>query len=278
MKKKFNEVDRDFGITMPDVPVDAEKMLNDVRFGKVKNLWESLKNAGLVTIEKVSNFFLSMGNAIKEFLVGGEEKSGIIPEPIKKVLSSMYEFVINAVKTALSFISRIFKSGKAALTTTITLPGGNEVKAYTLIALAAIGSIITLGVYKVVQTVRRQDVETEPKEMEESIKSTCEAFEKSKYLFDGLENLKEEDGFAHDQVQTLVEKASYVANDVVNFADPDVEPEEEESKLAAFFKKFRPFVLIVAVATAFVVIGKKIFGERIDPGLDISLPQNVTPV
>lgn len=292
MEKKFKEeIPTGRGMTEPGAGgeasivaaagnLDPKSLFENIRTGKIKDLWESLKNAGLTTIESISNFFLTMGNTIKEFLFGEkgtQGKTGVIPEPIQKVLTSMYEFIINAVKTALGFVSNLYKKGKDTLAKTITLPGGNEVKLHTIVALAAVGSIITLGIYKVVQAVRNSKAEEKPAEMEESIKATCEAFEKSHYLFKGLQNIKEEDdeGFAQDKISTLVEKASYVSNDVVNFADPNVEAEEgEDSKLVQFFKKFTPFVIIAAVAVALVVVGKRVFGEKIDSGLDIGAINN----
>lgn len=241
--------------------LDIPSLLENTRKGKTKDIWEELKKAGLTTVESVSNFFLSVSQEIKTFLVGEKGKSGIIPEPIKKILTTLYEFVIRAIRTSLNFISKIFKGGKETLSKTITIPGGYEVKLYTIVALGAIGSVVVLGLYKLVQAVERKEVEETPAEMEKSIQVAAEAFEKTQYLFDGITNLKEDeeddDGFIQNQVETLVEKASYVANDVINFADPDIEPEKEDSKLIKFFKEYKVFVILSAVSAALVVIARK---------------------
>lgn len=270
MKKKFKE---DVPNTLVlDMEKNASTLFQSIRLGKFKEVWEKLEAAGLNVIENVSQFFLSIAKAIKEFLIGGEpqqqmgtagkpmiKKSGIIPQSIQNVLKDLYNFIIRAVHSALSFIQGIYQKVTSGLTKQVILPGGQQVKVYTIMALAVIGALITIGVYKLVQVVQEKKAEENPAAMEETVIAAREAFTKSSYLFDGILKLNEDDGFAEDKVAALVEKASYVSNDVINFADPDVAAEEDESKLVAFFKKFGPFVALVAVATALVLVGKKVF-------------------
>lgn len=244
----------------------------NIRKGKVKEIAEFLKEQGLLAIDGLANFFKSVTAAIKEFgknVVGDEYKSSM--KFLKTIKDNIILYLTNAVKTALGMIKALFKKPLDTLDTldinVAYLNDGSTIKAHTILGIGLIGALVILGIYKIVEKIKSLSTEKEPTEMEESINATIEAFDKTNMFFDGLQEIALKEDFVDhvsDKIKSIIDKAYFVTNDVVNFVDPNIDVVEGESKLVKLFKSMLPISLAVMVAGGVVVVSKKVLSKPVE--------------
>lgn len=241
----------------------------NIRKGKVKEIAEFLKEQGLLAIDGLANFFKSVTAAIKEFgknVVGDEYKSSM--KFLKTIKDNIFLYLTNAVKTALGMIKALFKKPLDTLDINVAyLNDGSTIKAHTILGIGLIGALVILGIYKIVEKIKSLSTEKEPAEMEESINATIEAFDKTNMFFDGLQEIALKEDFVDhvsDKIKSIIDKAYFVTNDVVNFVDPNIDVVEGESKLVKLFKSILPISLAVMVAGGVVVVSKKVLSKPVE--------------
>jgi hypothetical protein len=244
------------------VSKESSKLIDLVRKDRVSDIVKQLEELELTESETGMEFFVLVAEQINLRLKGAADSNLSFPEPLRDILYTMYKSILDAVNATLTFLKNFFNKFESTKNMTeIKNIGGKEFKVYVLYALGTLGSLVVLSFYKVVKANKSTDVEDTPEKMENSIKKICSAFNKSRYLFEVVKNIKEEDNVDQISENTaiLVKKAAQVSTEVLNFVDPELDVSEDSSKLASLFKKVSEISALISVSASYVLIANQYF-------------------